>query len=54
MEPEAFTLNFVDQTITVTFTDGSEKIYYDAETYLADYPDRRKDAIAIGWIPEEA
>lgn len=47
MEPESFTLDFVNHTITVVFMDGSEKIYYDAQTYLADYPDRTGDALAV-------
>lgn len=47
MEPVSFTLDFVAHTITVAFSDGTEKVYYDAASYLSDFPDREGDAKAV-------
>ena len=47
MEPVSYTLNFVEKTITVTFSDDTEKLYTDAGSYLADYPERKGDAYAV-------
>lgn len=46
---ETFTLDWTTLTITVVFTDGSQKVYADAASYLADFPDRAGDAAAMGW-----
>jgi hypothetical protein len=47
---DSITFNTVDNKLTVTFVDETAKDYFDATTYLADYPDRQSDVIAIGWI----
>lgn len=52
MNAETFTLNFEDHTITVEFSDGSTKVYTDAASYLADFPDRQGDAEAV-WPPAQ-
>lgn len=38
-----------DKTITVTLIDGTTKTYSDRSSYLADWPDREADCVAIGW-----
>ena len=50
MEMTELTYDYVNKTLTVTTSDGSSKTYYDCETYLADWPDREADCVAIGWI----
>ena len=49
MKTESFTLDWSTKTITVTFEDQSTKEYTDAESYLADWPDRTSDAVAMDW-----
>jgi hypothetical protein len=48
---EAYTLNFAEQKLIVTFADETTKEYTqeDKEQYLADYPDRAADVVAMGW-----
>lgn len=50
MKTESFTLDWSTKTIMVTFEDQSTKEYTDAESYLADFPDRQGDAEAV-WPP---
>jgi hypothetical protein len=47
---DSITFNTADNKLTVTFVDETAKDYFDATTYLADYPDRQSDVIAMGWI----
>lgn len=42
--------DYVNKVLTVTVSDGSSRDYFDSETYLADWPDRGADCIAIGWV----
>lgn len=45
------TFNTAENKITVTLEDGTVKEYTQADKnkYLADYPDREADIIAMGW-----
>lgn len=48
---ESYTLNWVENKLIVTFIDGVTKEYAQSEKdqYLADYPDRIADVIAMKW-----
>lgn len=48
---DSYTLNWVENKLIVTFEDGTIKEYThaDKDTYLADYPDRAADVVAMGW-----
>ncbi len=48
---DSYTLNFAEQKLIVTFTDGTTREYTqaDKDQYLADYPDRAADVAAMGW-----
>jgi hypothetical protein len=48
---EAITFNTEDSKIIITFDDGTTQEYTqaDKEQYLADYPDRAADVVAMGW-----
>jgi hypothetical protein len=46
---ESVNLNWETKIITVTFEDASTKEYTDAESYIADFPERVADAVAMGW-----
>lgn len=48
---ESVKLDWVNQKITVTLEDGTAKEYTqaDKEAYVADYPDRVSDVVAMGW-----
>ena len=41
--------NYEEKLLIVTSDKGEEKTYKDAETYLADWPGREADCVAIGW-----
>jgi hypothetical protein len=47
---ESVNLNWVTKIITVTLEDGTTKEYLDADSYIADFPERLADAVAMGWI----
>jgi hypothetical protein len=47
---ESVNLNWETKIITVTFEDGSTKEYTDADSYIADFPERIADAVAMGWV----
>ena len=52
---DSYTLNFAEQKLVITFDDETIKEYTqaDKEQYIADYPERSADVIAMGWsIPE--
>lgn len=44
-------LDWVNQKITVTLDNSTTKEYtqVDKEAYIADYPDRVSDVVAMGW-----
>lgn len=46
---ESITFNTAESKLIVTLDDGTSKEYTDAQTYLADHPDREADTIAMGW-----
>ena len=46
---DQITFNSDENKLTVTYVDETFKDYFDATTYLADYPDRESDVIAMGW-----
>lgn len=46
---DSITFNTAENKIVVTLTDGTEQTYTDAASYLADWPDRGADVIAMGW-----
>lgn len=47
---ESITFNTAESKLIVTLDDQSTKEYTDAESYLADWPDREADVVAMGWI----
>jgi hypothetical protein len=47
---ESINLNWETKIITVTLEDGTTKEYTDAESYIADFPERVADAVAMDWI----
>lgn len=48
---ESVKLDWVNQKITITLEDETTKEYTqaDKDAYLADYPDRAADVVAMGW-----
>lgn len=48
---DSYTLNWADNKLIITFEDGTIKEYtqVDKEAYIADYPDRVSDVVAMGW-----
>jgi hypothetical protein len=48
---DSITFNTADSKLIVTFEDGASKEYTEAtkDEYLADYPDRAADIVAMGW-----
>jgi len=46
---ESITYNYEAETLVVTLTDGTITTYADREAYLADWPEREADCVAIGW-----
>jgi len=48
---DSYTLNWEQNKLVVAFEDGTTKEYAqaDKEKYLADYPDRAADVVAMGW-----
>ena len=49
MEIESITYNYTEKTLVVTLIDGATASYDDRASYLADWPDREADCVAIGW-----
>ena len=46
---ESITFNTAESKLIVTLEDQTTKEYTDAESYLADWPDREADIVAMGW-----
>ena len=46
---ESISFNTVESKLIVTFEDASTKEYTDADSYIADLPERVADAVAMGW-----
>jgi hypothetical protein len=46
---ETITFNTAESKLVVTLEDGTSKEYTDAESYIADFPERVADAVAMGW-----
>ncbi len=49
---ESITFNTEQNKLVVAFEDGTTKEYTqaDKDAYLADYPDRVADVVAMGWV----
>ena len=49
---ESITFNTEQNKLVVTFENGTTKEYTqaDKDAYLADYPDRVADVVAMGWV----
>lgn len=45
---DTLTLNYDEKTITVVLDDGTETTYRDRAAYLADWPEREADCVAVG------
>jgi len=56
MERESITFDYANDVIIVTFVDQTTKTYTkdDANQYIADWPDRMSDIIAMGWVLKSA
>jgi len=46
---ESITFNTAESKLVVTLEDGTTKEYTDADSYIADFPERVADAVAMGW-----
>jgi hypothetical protein len=48
---DSYTLNWKENKLIVIFEDGTMKEYAQLEKdqYVADYPDRVADIVAMGW-----
>jgi hypothetical protein len=46
---ESITFNTAESKLIVTLEDDSTKEYKDADSYIADFPERVADAVAMGW-----
>jgi hypothetical protein len=46
---ESITFNTAESKLIVIFEDGTSKEYTDADSYIADFPERAADAVAMGW-----
>jgi hypothetical protein len=48
---EAITFNTEELKLIITFDDGTTREYTQTEKdqYIADYPDRVADVVAMGW-----
>jgi hypothetical protein len=51
MEINTIEFNTEESKLIITFDDGTIKEYTQAnkDQYLADYPDRAADVVAMGW-----
>ncbi len=47
---ESITFNTGESKLIVTLEDGTSKEYTDADSYVADFPERVADVVAMGWI----
>jgi hypothetical protein len=47
---ESITFNTAESKLIITFEDASTKEYTDADSYIADFPERVADAVAMGWV----
>ncbi len=53
MNKKSITFDTGNNKLIVTFDDGTFVEYLDANAYLADFPFRSADVIAMGWeIPD--
>lgn len=46
---ESITFNYTTFKLIVSFSDGTYKEYTNSTDYLADFPNRLADVVAIGW-----
>jgi hypothetical protein len=46
---EKITFNTAESKLIVALEDGTTKEYTDANSYVADFPERVADAVAMGW-----
>lgn len=53
MEMIELSYDYTNKVLVVALEDGSSKTYLDKETYLADWPDREADCVAIGWTEKK-
>jgi hypothetical protein len=47
---EKITFNTAENKLIVLLEDGTSKEYTDADSYIADLPERVADAVAMGWV----
>lgn len=49
---DSITFNTAESKLVVTYEDSTSKEYTEVtkDEYLADYPDRVADIVAMGWI----
>jgi hypothetical protein len=47
---ETIQFDTVENKLIVTLYDGTVQVYTDAASYLAVYPDREADVVAMGWV----
>lgn len=50
MDRESIIFDSVAQNLVVRLADGSSKTYTNPADYLAEWPDREADCVAIGWV----
>jgi len=46
---ESITFSTAENKLIVLLEDGTIKEYTDANSYIADFPERVADAVAMGW-----
>jgi len=48
---DSYTIDWENNKLVVTFDDGATKEYDQStkDQYIADFPDRSADIVAIGW-----
>jgi len=47
---EKITFNTAENKLIVLLEDGTSKEYTDADSYIADFPERVADTVAMGWV----
>jgi hypothetical protein len=47
---EKITFNTAENKLIVLLEDGTSKEYTDADSYVADFPERVADAVAMVWV----
>ena len=52
---DSYTLNWEENKLVVAFDNGTIKEYtqVNCDQYIADYPDRIADVMAMGWVTKE-